>query len=141
MTNGKVENVMSTTVYTLPSTASCAEACREMREHDIGDVLVMEDDGSLCGVVTDRDIVVRVLAEQRDPTTTRLKDVCSQNIVTIDSSAAVHDAMTLMAKHAVRRVPVMSNGHAIGMLSLGDLAQVRDPSSVLGAISSAPPNH
>lgn len=138
--NGKIENVMTKMVYTLPATASCAEACGEMRKHDIGDVLVMKDDGSVCGVVTDRDIVVRVVAEQRDPATTRLKDVCSQDLISIPLGAPMHDAMMLMAKHAVRRMPVMSDGHPVGMLSLGDLAQARDPGSVLGAISAAPSN-
>jgi CBS domain-containing protein len=84
------------------------------------------------GIVTDRDIVVRSVAERRDPTQTRLGDICSREMTTVSPSADVSDAIGLMKDKALRRPPVVEDGRPIGIVSLGDLAVPLDRRSALG---------
>lgn len=138
-TKAKVEDVMVGPPVMIDATAPVSEAARQMKAQDIGDVIVMRD-GQICGMVTDRDIVVRVVAEGRDEDQTKLGDICSREPVTIKRSAGVEDAVQLMREHAIRRLPVVEDGQPVGIVSLGDLAQNRDPGSVLADISGAPAN-
>lgn len=136
----KISDVMTRDPKTLPATASVLEAAQAMREHDIGDVVVMEDD-RLCGIVTDRDLVVRVLAGGRDPASTTVGEICSRELATLMEADSAEKALRLMRDMAIRRLPVVeTNGHVVGIVSLGDLAVERDRRSVLGEISAAPPN-
>jgi CBS domain-containing protein len=138
---GTIKDVMTRDVKSLSTDATITEAARLMDENDIGDILVTEKDGRLCGVLTDRDIVVRAIAEQKDPSTTRIGDVCTRDPAHLNPSSSVDDAVRMMAERCIRRLPVVENGNAIGIVSLGDLAQRRDPRSALGSISTAPPNN
>jgi CBS domain-containing protein len=113
-------------------------AAGAMRQSDIGDVLV-DHDGQLCGLVIDRDIVVRAVAEGADPTTTSLGDICSHTLIALDPDDTVVQAVQLLRDNAVRRLPVVEGGKAIGIVTLGDLAMQRDPDSALADISEAPP--
>jgi CBS domain-containing protein len=115
------------------------EAAKLMRDHSIGDVLVTSN-GHLCGVLTDRDIVVRAVAENRDPRRTTVGDICSADIAALDPEAHAADAVRLMRARAIRRVPVVADGEPVGIVSMGDLAVDRDKESVLADISKAPPN-
>jgi len=90
--------------------------------------------------VTDRDIVVRGLAEGMDPTNTPVSKVCSAELTVVSPDDTVDDAVNLMRDHAVRRLPVVEDGRAVGIVAIGDLARMRDGDSPLAAISSAPPN-
>jgi CBS domain-containing protein len=111
-----------------------------MRDRDIGDVIVCDGD-QVCGILTDRDIVVRVVAESRDASAVDLGEFCTRDVITISQDHSVEDAMRLMSDRAVRRLPVVDDaGAPVGIVSLGDLAVERDRESVLGQISSAPPN-
>jgi CBS domain-containing protein len=130
---------MTTTPASLPANSTVADAAQQMRDLDIGDVLI-EQDGRLTGIVTDRDLVVRALAEGRDATS-KLGDIVSSELVYISPTDTAEDAIRLMRERAPRRLPVVENGQAVGIVSLGDLAAERDPDSVLGESSSAPPNH
>jgi len=94
----------------------------------------------VCGIVTDRDIVVRMVAEAQDPTRTPLTDLCSHSLVTVTPTDSVEQAVRLMRTHAIRRIPVVEGGQAVGIVSLGDLAVEREPHSALGEISAAPPD-
>jgi CBS domain-containing protein len=134
-----IRDAMTKTPASLSATSTVADAAHQMRELDIGDVLI-EEGGRLVGIVTDRDLVVRALAEGRDATST-LGDIVSAEVVCITPSDSPEDAIRLMRERALRRVPVVENGRPVGILSLGDLAAERDPDSVLGEISTAPPNH
>ena len=134
-----VRDVMTTNVVALPSDTTITEAARTMREQDIGDVVVT-DDSVLTGLVTDRDIVVRAVAEQRDPQATTLSEIVSRDLVTVNPDDSVHSAALLMRDHAVRRVLVCDDRGLVGILSIGDLAEKIDPESVLGGISQAAPN-
>lgn len=136
-----ISEIMTKNPKTLTLDSTVSEAAQIMSDNDIGDVMVTEKDGKVCGVLTDRDIVLRVLADRKDPSKTRVGDVCTRNPVTLDPSSSVEDAIRLMADKAIRRIPVVKDGKPIGIVALGDLAEQRDPRSVLGEISSAPPNH
>jgi len=89
------------------------------------------------GILTDRDVVVRVVAEGRDPRATRLADVCSRELTTVSPDDNVDDAIAVMRDKAIRRVPVVDRGRPIGIVALGDLAP---RGTTLGEISAAPPN-
>jgi CBS domain-containing protein len=134
-----LKHLMTPHPVTLPDTATLSEAAAQMAERDIGDVVVVgHARGSLCGVVTDRDIVVRAIAKRLDPSNTALRDICSRHVITLAPSDSPEDAVSLMRSHSVRRIPVVENGLAVGMVSLGDLAVDRDPESALADISRAP---
>ena len=135
----RIHDVMTSHPVMLPGTASVHEAARAMRDQDIGDVIVIEN-RQVCGIVTDRDIVVRTVAEGQDPVTTTLADVCSHALLTVAPTDSIEEAMRLMRTHTVRRLPVVEGGKAVGIVSLGDLAVERDPDSALGEISATPPN-
>jgi CBS domain-containing protein len=134
-----VQEVMTTDPVALDASETVGEAARTMKAEDIGDVIVVRD-GQICGVVTDRDIVVRVLAEGRDPNETQLSEVCSREVATVSPDDDLTAAGDLMRDRAVRRVPVVENGKPVGIVSIGDLAIERDPDSALSHISAAPPS-
>jgi CBS domain-containing protein len=110
-----------------------------MRDEDVGAVLDV-DRNQLRGIVTDRDIAVRVVAEGKDPQAMTLDAMCTGDVITIAPDDSVDDALRVMSEHAVRRVPVVENGKPVGIVSIGDLAVDRDRESVLADISAAPPN-
>lgn len=134
-----IRDVMTPNPVALQASSPVMEAARCMRDEDIGDVIVLED-GKICGVVTDRDIVVRGLAAGQDPKTTKLADVCSKDVVTLSPDDSVEDAVRMMRELAIRRMPIVDGGTPVGMVSIGDLAVERDPSSALADISAARPN-
>jgi CBS domain-containing protein len=110
-----------------------------MRDSDIGSLLVMKD-GSLCGIVTDRDLVVRLLAEGKDPEQTSVGEICSGDVSKLSPDNSIENAVELMRKKAIRRIPVLEDGRPVGIVSLGDLAMEMDRRSVLGNVSAAEPN-
>jgi CBS domain-containing protein len=112
-----------------------------MRDANIGDVLVTRSDGTVCGIVTDRDLAVNVVAEGKDPNSVTVEDVCNHRIESVTSGDPVDRAVSLMRDHAIRRLPVIDDGNLVGIVSLGDLAMERDPKSALADISEAPPNN
>jgi CBS domain-containing protein len=134
-----LREIMNKDVQKLHRDASLNDAAGLMKSADIGDVLVVKDDDTLCGIITDRDIVVRALADGKDPKTTKIGDICTEEIICVERDASIAEAVNLMKDHAIRRIPVVENGKPIGIVSIGDLAQVQDPDSALGEISSAPP--
>jgi CBS domain-containing protein len=136
-----VQDVMTPHVVTLPSETTLAEAARTMREQDIGNIVV-SDGQTLAGLVTDRDIVVRAVAESRDPDTTTIAEIVTSDLITVRPDDTVQSVALLMRDHAVRRVVVTDNGKSlVGIVTIGDLAEEIDPESVLGGISKASPNN
>jgi CBS domain-containing protein len=135
----KVRDVMTPAPVTLPKTASLTQAAIAMRDEGIGDVLVLRAAGSY-GLLTDRDIIIRALAEGRDPGKTTIEDVCTEDLQTISADDDASTAVQTMRDLAIRRLPVMEGDEAIGIVSIGDLAQQRDPRSVLADISAPRPN-
>jgi CBS domain-containing protein len=134
-----VEEIMTRDPRTVKASDTIVDAARVMRDSDIGDVIVM-DDGQVTGIVTDRDIVVRGVAEGQDPDSTSVSDVCTTGVETIEPEASVDDALRLMREKDIRRLPVAKNGRPVGIISLGDLAVEREPDSTLADISAASPD-
>jgi CBS domain-containing protein len=135
----RVKDVMTEGPVVLGKDVPIMEAARLMRDQGIGDVIVVEGETAE-GIVTDRDIVIRGVAEGADPSTTRLGQVISSELVSVAPDDPVETAMKLMRERAVRRLPVVEGGKPVGVVSIGDLAVERDADSVLGDISEEPPN-
>jgi CBS domain-containing protein len=135
-----VRELMTPDPITLSAYDTVSDAARVMRERDVGSILITDLSDRLCGIVTDRDLVVRAIALGRNPDRTPLQDVYSEAIAELHPDDSVDNAIRLMAKKGVRRVPVVDGTHAVGVLSLGDLAMARDPESALAGISSSPAN-
>jgi CBS domain-containing protein len=136
-----VAEAMTTHPVTMTPTSSVKSAAQAMRDNDIGDVLVVDRAGDLCGIVTDRDIAMRMAAEGKKGTT-RLSSVLSDNPITIAPMEPLETAEAMMRGNAVRRLPVVDERDGvIGVVSLGDLAHELDEHSCLAEISDAPPNN
>jgi len=116
-----VRDVMTPGVRTVSPSQSLAEAAAVMKGEDVGSVPVVEDD-RLAGIVTDRDIVIRVVAERRDPQTVKVDEVASRQLVTVEPEQDLDEALALMARHQVRRLPVVEAGRLVGMLAQADVA-------------------
>ena len=135
-----VRDIMTPEPQTLTPQSSAMDAAELMRDADIGDVVVVDED-RLFGIVTDRDIVVRVLATGSDPSAVRLGDICSRDLTTIAPDASVGQAVQLIREKSIRRLPVVEDdGQVVGIVSIGDIAVARDRRSALGDISAAEPN-
>ncbi len=121
---------MSTARELMQSGATCvrtdetaADASRLMAREQVGAVPICGEDNKIKGVVTDRDLVVKVVAQGRDAGTFPAGDLNQQEAVTIGADDAAEDIWTLMARHQVRRLPVIDQGRLVGMVSLGDVAR------------------
>jgi len=135
-----VGEFMTTHVVCMDSKETLANAAREMRDAAIGDVLVTDGD-QITGIVTDRDIAVRVVAEHLDPEAVALNQVQTRDLVTVSQHDDAVAAADLMRTYAVRRLPVIDDGRLVGVISLGDIAVEREPDSVLADISAEDPNN
>ncbi|WP_055491222.1 CBS domain-containing protein [Streptomyces sp. TP-A0356] len=134
-----VRDIMTAAPVTVEPRTSVTAVARVMRDENIGAVLVTEGE-QLRGLVSDRDLVVRALAQGADPDETTVVSACSDDLVTVSPEDEVGRVVRLMREHAVRRVPVVEDGRPVGIVSLGDLAMERDPESALGDISVAKSN-
>ncbi|ADU08813.1 CBS domain-containing protein [Micromonospora aurantiaca] len=135
-----VGEFMTTRLVTMDGNDTLIAAAQEMRDSAIGDVVVTDGD-NVVGIVTDRDIAVRGVAENMDPTATRLNQITSKDVVTVSQNDDAVAAADLMRTYAVRRLPVVDDGRLVGLISMGDLAVEREPQSVLADISADDPNN
>jgi CBS domain-containing protein len=134
-----IREIMTVNPICLAADTLIADPARKMKEHNIGDVVV-EKNGKLCGIVTDRDIVVRAVAESKDASKTNLESICSKDVTSLGPDQTDEEAVQLMKEKALRRLPVVQNGKVVGIVSLGDLAIHKDRRSALGHISAASAN-
>jgi CBS domain-containing protein len=134
-----IREIMTADPRTVEADATVAEAAREMRDGDVGAVVVAED-GKVAGIITDRDIAVRVVAQGLDPDATRVREVATTRPVALTVDQTVDDAIRLVREQDVRRILVVQDGRPAGIVSLGDLAIERDTDSALADIASEPPN-
>ena len=134
-----IRDLMTEDPRTVEAGDSIQDAARIMREDDVGAVIVTEGD-SPCGIVTDRDITVRATAEGKDGSTA-VSEVCSKSATTLGPDDSVDDAVRVMRDEKIRRVPIVEDGRPVGIVSLGDLAEARDPDEALAEISAAAPNN
>jgi CBS domain-containing protein len=137
----KVRDHMSQPPITISTVAIVHEAAQKMRSADVGALVVLED-GKPYGIVTDRDIAIRGVAQGLNPQTTPIGSICSKDLISVSPEDNLDSVLRLMREKALRRVLVVDYEKApVGIVSLGDLALERDRSSVLAEISAAPPNH
>jgi CBS domain-containing protein len=116
-----VRDAMTENPRSIGASASVVEAARLMREGDIGS-LPITDDEELVGMITDRDITTRVVAEASDLATTSVGDVYSQDLISVEPDKELEEAVQLMARHQVRRLPVVENGRLVGIVAQADVA-------------------
>ncbi|MDC0765356.1 CBS domain-containing protein [Streptomyces sp. HD] len=136
----QVRDVMTADPVTVEPLTSVRAVARLMRDKDIGAVLVVEAE-RLRGLVSDRDLVVRAIAEDADPARTTVAAACSALLVTVGPDDDLDHAVKLMREHSVRRLPVVDREHhPVGIVSIGDLSIERDPRSALADVSAARPN-
>ncbi len=120
-----IKDVMTPDPVCVDPHSSAADAAKSMRAVDSGAVLVAQD-GHLRGLLTDRDIVVRAIAEGRDPAQVEVHEICSADIQALTPDDDVDRAVRLMRERHIRRIPVVENGdHPVGIVSIGDLVKYR----------------
>jgi CBS domain-containing protein len=101
-----------------------AEAAKLMKQEDVGIVPIVDDQNHLVGTITDRDITVRVVAEEKDPKSTTVSEIASQSPITVEPQQDLHEALRLMAQHQVRRLPVVGeDGKLVGIVAQADVAR------------------
>ena len=132
--DAKVRDVMTPGPIGVDYHQSVGEAARAMRDWGVGAILVVSN-GSLYGLVTDRDLVVRAVAEGRGADEP-VGPLSSANLIGVDADAGVHEAMRLMRQHGVRRLPVLEDGQVAGIVSLGDLAMQDEPDLAFAQLSA-----
>ncbi len=138
----KVKDAMHEGVECMPPETSIAALAQRMRKHDIGMIAIVEKD-RLLGVVTDRDIVVRGLADGRDIATLKARDVMTSDVISCEPTEGLHRAADKMAQSRVRRLPVVASGKVVGTLSLGDVSQAKgaDGQAVLTMLKAVSDHH
>ncbi|MGZ4374839.1 MAG: CBS domain-containing protein [Gaiellaceae bacterium] len=120
-----VRDAMTEDPRSIGASASVVEAARLMREEHIGS-LPITDDEQLVGMITDRDITTRVVAEAADPKVTSVGDVYSQDLISVEPDKDLAEALQLMARHQVRRLPVVENGRLVGIVAQADIARTEN---------------
>jgi CBS domain-containing protein len=120
-----VSELMSSNPRSVESSQTVRDAATIMRDEDVGLVPIVEGD-RLVGTVTDRDVTIRVVAEDKDPNSTRVQEIASTDLVTIEPQQDLDEALRLMAKHQVRRLPVVEGGRLVGVVAQADVARQAD---------------
>jgi len=119
----KVSDIMTSEgLATATLETTLAEIATRMRDENVGAIPIVDEDEKLAGIITDRDIVVRGIAEGEDPNECTAEDIISEQLHTIHPGAALEEAAELMARHQIRRLPVVEDAIIVGMISLGDIA-------------------
>jgi CBS domain-containing protein len=137
-------DIMSGSAECARTSDTLVDAARKMRDLDVGALPICGDDDRLHGMITDRDIVVRCVAEGYDPSDIRVEQYGGEEVVTIGADDSVEEALATMTQHGVRRLPVIDGHDLIGMLSQADVAKNLPEEKVgdlVEAISSAPANN
>ncbi|GAA5180537.1 CBS domain-containing protein [Rugosimonospora acidiphila] len=134
-----VRELMVEPAVTVQADTTVSATAKMMRDSDIGDVIVVDAKKPI-GMVTDRDIVIRAVAESSQPGNMTIGEICTNDLVSVRPEDDVHQASALMRRASVRRLPVVDRGELVGVLSLGEMAINRDEASALAEISAADPN-
>ncbi len=121
----KVQELMSGKLVRIAPEENAQVAARLLSRHNLGSLPVCTREGKLRGMLTDRDIVLRCVAAGEEPAQTKVSDIMTRRLITVDADASVQKAAEIMAREQVRRLPVEQEGKLVGMLSLGDLAKVQ----------------
>ena len=142
MADKKARDIMTPECKCVGENDSILDAAKQLAEHDVGAMPICGEDNRLKGMLTDRDIVVKVLAQGKDPSSTRAGELADQQeVVTIGADDSLDEALRTMTDHKVRRLPVIDGRECVGVLSQADLATNIDEAKVgdlVEAISAAP---
>lgn len=122
----KIREVMTESPRTVRGDDTVADAAKLMRDEDAGIAPVTAGGGKLVGVVTDRDLAIRVIAEGKDPRSTTVAEIASEKVYTVEPQQDLDEALSLMAQHQVRRLPVVEGGKLVGILAQADVARHAD---------------
>ncbi len=132
-------DIMTADVRCVRSSDTVVAAARLLAEAQIGSVPVYGEDNTLKGMLTDRDIVTKVIAQGMNPISVHVSEIVTGRIVTVDANASVSELLRTMAEHQIRRVPVLDNGALVGIIAQADVARALDDPPVgelLGALST-----
>jgi CBS domain-containing protein len=136
----KVKDLMSTNISVVDINTPVSEVAKTMKTQNIGSVPVCNN-GKVVGILTDRDIVIREIAEGKNTMASKAEDVMTKEVSTVSSSSDIHEAAKLMSDRQIRRLPVVDNGNLVGMLAIGDIAVrnklVDNAGEALGQISES----
>jgi len=135
-----IREVMTPNPATCTPSDTVLDAAKAMREGDFGAVVVTEE-GGVRGILTDRDIVVRTVAEGKEPASTEVREAFTTEPTTLSPGDSLDQAVEALREAHVRRLPVVDGSEVVGIVSIGDLAQARDEKSALADISAAEPNN
>ena len=119
----QVKDIMSTKIVSISPNESASVAARLLSRYNIGALPVCGKEGRLRGMITDRDIVLRCVASEDDPNSTKVSEIMTRRVISVSADESVQRASEIMAREQIRRLPVEEDGKLIGMLSLGDLAK------------------
>jgi CBS domain-containing protein len=122
---GSIRDLMTSNPVTCEPSTTVVDAAKVMAQEDVGPVPIV-DGGRLVGIVTDRDLVVRVIAEGKDPNTTTIGDIASADLTTVTPDSDLQEALDLMSASQVRRLPVVENGQLVGIVAQADVARAAD---------------
>lgn len=122
-----VRDAMSTSANTIDEGATILQAAKQLAEQNVGALPIVDEEGGLQGIITDRDIVVKVLAQGEDPSQTKAGDLAQEQPVTVSAEASLEDAVRLLKENDVRRLPVVDGDQVVGMISEADLARALPP--------------
>ena len=122
----KIKEIMSNKVISVSPEESAAVAARLFSRYNIGALPVCGREGKLRGMITDRDVVLRCVAAEEDPTHTKVSEIMTRRVISVDAEDTAQSAVDLMAKEQIRRLPVEQNGKLVGIVSLGDFAKLKD---------------
>jgi CBS domain-containing protein len=128
MASTTVKDVMTSKPTSIAGDAMVVEAARRMLSEDVGSLPVVDGD-EVVGMITDRDVVLQVVAKDLDPNKVPVSTVCSESPVTARADDSLDDALAKMAKEQVRRLPVVSDGRLVGILAQADIARTARPES------------
>ncbi len=123
MANKSIRDLMTSNPRTVEPSTPIVEAARAMKEADVGSMPIVDGD-TVVGILTDRDIALRVVAEGKDPQATTVESVASRDLITVDPQQSLDEALRLMAQHQVRRLPVCEeDGRLVGIVAQADVAR------------------
>ena len=117
----KIRDVMTSNPKSVEPSTPVQQVATLMRDEDVGPIPIVEN-GTVTAIVTDRDIVLNVVAEGKDPSSTTVGEIASRDLITVDPEQTLDEALRLMARHQVRRLPVVEEGRLVGMLAQADVA-------------------
>lgn len=121
----KVKDFMSNEIAYATTDAKVSDVAKMMQENHVGSIPICDKQNDIVGIVTDRDIVLRNVANKKDPNTTPVTEIMSTDIITVEPETDIYKVSRIMAEKQIRRIPVVKNKKIVGLVTIGDLAKDR----------------